>query len=159
MAQVRGTGNSVIFTQAIRHGSGARHGNSCEQVVDVRVPQVIEQVLEVPKTASRDRTLQDTVEWVLDVLLPEMVKRLMKLPNAVVAPVPQVVEDLAEASKVFSQDRIQRRSEGQMIKTLGMSLAEKIIEMPVAQTRVAYAEDGGFSRLPRRSPRVSRRGV
>ena len=45
---------------------------TCEQVVDVRVPQVVEQVLEVPKTARRDRTLQDTVERVLDVPVPEM---------------------------------------------------------------------------------------
>ena len=38
---------------------------TCEQVVDVRVPQVVEQVLEVPKISSQDRNLQGTVEQTL----------------------------------------------------------------------------------------------
>ena len=51
--------------------------------MDVHVPQVVGQVLEVPKTASRDQTLQDTVERVVDVPVPEMVEQLVKLPKTV----------------------------------------------------------------------------
>ena len=45
----------------------------CEQIADVRVPQVVEQVLEAPKISSQDRNLQGTVEEIPDVLVPEMV--------------------------------------------------------------------------------------
>ena len=55
----------------------AEHG--CEQIVDVHGPQVVEQVLEVPKISSRDRILQGTVEQILDVPVPEMVEQLVKL--------------------------------------------------------------------------------
>ena len=63
----------------------------CEQIVDVHVPQVVEQVFEVKQ--------------ILDVLVPEMVEQLVKLPNTVSQdriqerveriadiPVPQIVE-------------------------------------------------------------------
>ena len=98
--------------------------------------QVVEQVLEVPKTASRDRTLQDTVERVLDVPVLEMVKQLMKLPKTVSEdgtmqrtvegiagiPVPQVVKELVKVSEVS------------LIEPPAVSLAEKIVEVPVIQT-------------------------
>ena len=38
----------------------------CEQIADVHVPQVVEQIIEVPKMA----------EQILDVLVPEMVEQL-----------------------------------------------------------------------------------
>ena len=38
----------------------------CEQIVDVHVPQVVGQVLEVPKIPSLDRILQCTVEQILE---------------------------------------------------------------------------------------------
>ena len=53
----------------------------CEQIVDVHVPQVVGQVLEVRKTACRDRSLQCTAEQILDVPVPEMVKQLVEAPN------------------------------------------------------------------------------
>ena len=112
---------------------------ACEQTVD-DIPRVGEQVL------TQDLKSRSKLPWysgqILDVPVLELVKQWAKLPNTVDAPVPQVVEELAEASKVFSQDRVQRRFEGQIIKTPGISLAEKIIEMPVTQTRVAFGEDG-----------------
>ena len=104
----------------------------CEQIVDVHVPHVVGEVLEVPKTASRDRTLQETVERVVDVPVPEMVKQLVNLPKTVSenriqertvehiaadTPVPQVVEEQVDVSKVFTgqgstgvleEDRISR---------------------------------------------------
>ena len=47
----------------------------CNQIGDVYVSQVVEQVTEVPKTSSRDRTSQCTAEQILDVPAPEMVKQ------------------------------------------------------------------------------------
>ena len=128
------TERTLKCTISIRHGGGAPQERiperTCEQVVDVRVSQVVEQVRSY------------TVERILDVPVLEMVKQLAKLPNTVDAPGPQVVEELAEASKVSSQDRVHRLFQGQTIKTTGISPAEKIIEMPVTQASVAYAEDG-----------------
>ena len=54
----------------------------CEQIADVHVPQVVEQIIEVPKMA----------EQILDFLVPEMVEQLAKL------------------SKTTHQDRIQQRT-------------------------------------------------
>ena len=45
-------------------------------------------------------------------------------------PVPQV-----EVSKVLTQDRIQQRFVEQTIETAAISLAEKIVEVPVIQTQ------------------------
>ena len=56
---------------------------TCEQVVDVCVPQVGEQVFDVPKISRQDRNLQGTVEQIPDVLVPEMVEQLVKLPKTV----------------------------------------------------------------------------
>ena len=46
-------------------------------VEDGHVSQVVGQVTKVPKTSSRDRTVQCTVEQILDVPVPEMVKQLV----------------------------------------------------------------------------------
>ena len=110
----------------------------CEQIADVHVPQVVEQMIEVPKMA----------EQILDVLVPEMVEQLVKQPKTIPqeripqrtvehitadTPVPQDVEDLVEFFKAFSQDRVQLRFRGQIIANPAITLAEKIIEMPVTQ--------------------------
>ena len=85
---------------------------TCEQVVDVRVPQVFEQIIDVPKMA----------EQILGVLVPEAAEQSVKLPSTVSEdriqertaeriadiPVPQFVEELVEVSRVFPQDRIQQ---------------------------------------------------
>ena len=120
-----------------------------KQMVDVCVSQVVEQVTEVPKTSSRDRSLQCTTEQILDVPVPEMVKQLVEVPKTVLqdriqqrtveqivdVPFPQAVEELAEAFRVFSQDRIQQRTVEQTIDTPATSLAEMIVEVPVIQTQ------------------------
>ena len=49
-------------------------------------------------------------------------------------PVPQVVKELVKVSEVFFQDRVQLRFGGQIIETPAISLAEKIVEVPVIQT-------------------------
>ena len=45
--------------------------------------QIVEQATEVPKTSSRDRTLQRAVEQILDVPVPEMVNRLLEVPKII----------------------------------------------------------------------------
>ena len=119
---------------------------TCEQVVDLRVRQVVEQVTEVPKTSNRDREVHGTVEQILDVPVPEKVEQLVEVPETVSrdgvqqrtveqivdAPVMQAVEELAEVSKVFSQDRIHQRIVEQTIPAI--PLAEKTVELSVIQT-------------------------
>ena len=119
---------------------------TCEQVVDVRVRQVVEQVLEVPKNSSQDRYLQGTVEQIPDDPVLEKAEQLVEVPKTVLqdriqqrtveqivdARVPQAVEELAEVSKVFSQDRIQERTVEQTIPAT--SLAETIVVVLVIQT-------------------------
>ena len=101
----------------------------------------------MPKTSSRDRTLQRAAEQILDVLVPEMAKQLVEVPETVSrdgvqqrtveqivdAPVPQAVKELADVFRVFSQDRIQQRAVEQTIEIPAVSLDENI-EVPVAQT-------------------------
>ena len=95
----------------------------------------------MPKTSSRDRTLQRAVEQILDVPVPEMVTQLLEVPETVSrtveqivdAPVPQAVEEPAEVSRVFSQDGIQQRSVEQSSETPATSLAEMIVEVLVIQ--------------------------
>ena len=121
----------------------------CEQIVDVHVPQVVGQVLEVPKTACRDRSLACTAEQTLDAPVPEMVKQLVEAPKTIHqdriqqrtvehmapdTPVPRDVEEPAEFFKAFSQDRVQLRFGGQIIENPAIPLAEKIVELPVIQT-------------------------
>ena len=55
----------------------------CEQIADVRVRQVVEQVLEVPKNSSQDRDLHGTVEQILDVLVLDMAKQLVEVPEII----------------------------------------------------------------------------
>ena len=106
-----------------------------EQIADVYVPQVVEQIIEVPKMA----------EQILDVLVPEMVEQLVKLPmtesddrtqqrtaeHIAVIPVPQGVKELVVVFRVFSQDRILQLTVEQIIPAT--SLAEMIVEVPVIQ--------------------------
>ena len=116
-----------------------------EDEIEIQYQKVVEQVTEVPRTSSRDRTLQCTEEQILDVLVPETTKQLVEVPEIVSrdgvqqrtveqivdAPVMQTVEELAEVSKVFSQDRIQQRIVEQTIPAI--SLAETIVVVPVIQ--------------------------
>ena len=71
--------------------------------------------MKLPKTVSEDGIQQRTVEGIADI------------------PVPQVVKELVKVSKVLSQDRVGQRYGVQIIKTPGVSLAEKIVEAPVTQ--------------------------
>ena len=96
-----------------------------------------EQDTEVPKTSSRDRTLQRAAEQIPNVPVPETISRdgvqQRTVEQIVDAPVPQAVEELAEVSKVFSQDRIQQRDVEQTIENPAILLVEKIVEMPVTR--------------------------
>ena len=126
---------------------------TCEQVVDFRVRQVVEQVLAVPKNSSQDRNLQGTVEQIPDDPMLGKAEQLEEVPETVSrdgvqqrtveqivgAPVSQAVEESSEVSKVFSQGRIQQRIVGQIIPAI--PLAEKIVELPVEQTEEKTQRD------------------
>ena len=117
----------------------------CEQIMDVCGPQVVSKLLECRRSQS-----YRTAEQILDVFVPETVEQLVKLPKTVSEdgiqqrtvegiadiPVPQAVKELVKVSKVFSQDRFEQHYGGQIIKTLGVSLVEKIVEIPVFQLEV-----------------------
>ena len=87
--------------------------DSVERVLDVPVPEMVEQLVKLQKIVSEDGIQQRTVEQIVDV------------------PVPQAVEELAEVFRVFSQDRIQQCAVEQTIDTPATSLAEMIVEVPV----------------------------
>ena len=86
-------GRRPTSTTKVRSNSGDAEWISetiCEQIADVRGPQVVERTVGVPKISI----LQGTAEQILDVLVPEMVEQLVKLPNTV------------------SEDRIRERTVG-----------------------------------------------
>ena len=131
-----------VANMVAEHRCDESDGRICERTVDVRWPQVVEQVLGRTQTPSRDRTLQGTAEHILDVLVPDMVEHLVKLPNTVsqdrtVEQIvdtsdPQVVEKLVVISRVFSAGQRFAEQTGEIPDK---SLAEKIVEGPVTQTQ------------------------
>ena len=110
----------------------------CEQIADVSAPQVVEQVLGVPKISSRDRILQGTMEEIIDVLVPAMVEQSVKLPKTVSddgtqqrtveriadIPVPQVVEELVEVFKLKIVEKINETSVIQTVQERSAVLAQ-----------------------------------
>ena len=108
-------GARVAHAEATKTSSRDRISQyTVEQSLDVPVPEMAKQLVEVPETVSQDRIQQRTVEQIVD------------------APVPQAVEELAEVFRVFSQDGIQQRAVEQT--TPATSLVEMIVEVPVART-------------------------
>ena len=84
-----------------------------EQILDVPVPEKVEQLTEMPKIVSQNRIQQRTVEQTVDL------------------PVPQDEEEPAEFFMASSQDRTQQRYGEQTIEPLAISFVGKIVEMPV----------------------------
>ena len=68
-----------------------------EQNLDVPIPQMIEQLKEVPKMVSQNKIPRRTAEEIVDV------------------PVPKVVEEHVGITKVSSQNRVQQRFEKQSV--------------------------------------------
>ena len=118
---------------------------TCEQIGNVPIPQVVEQIIEVPKISSQDGILQDAVEQIPDVPVPEMVQQLVNLPKTVSEdgiqqrtveriadiPVPQVVEELVEVFKLQIVEEIDE-------KTVEVSQAQflgKAVDTPVGMQR------------------------
>ena len=111
-----------------------------ERIVDVRVPRIVEQVIEVSQISSRRRILESTAGQILNVLVPEMAQQLVELPEAVSqdriqqrtveqivdAPVSQIFQDF----KVFSKGRIQQRSVEETVEIPQLEAVEKIDETP-----------------------------
>ena len=100
------------------------HQYTVEQILDVLVPEMVKQLMEVPKIISPNRVQQQTLQQIVE------------------TPVPQVVEELSEASKVFSQDSVQQRFGGQIIEPPALSLTENVVEMPACQARCQYNQSG-----------------
>ena len=88
-----------------------------EHILDVLVPDMVEQLVKLLNTVSQDRIRQQTVEHIV-----------------VDIPVLQVAEELVEVSKVFPKDRVQQSSAEQTVETPDITLGEKIVEGPVTQT-------------------------
>ena len=89
--------------------------------------QFIDKVVDVAVAAQRQipivvRTIQKTTD----------IPQLQCIDKVVDDP---VVEEPAEFFKASSQDRVQQRSRGQIIETPAVSLAEKIVEVPVIQAQ------------------------
>ena len=72
----------------------------CEHVVDVSVPQVVEQLFVVPKISSQTESC--SVQW----------NRFLAVP------VPRMIEQFVEVPKFVSQGRIQQRTPKQISDTL-----------------------------------------
>ena len=128
----------------------------CEQIVDVHVPQVVEQVLKVPKISSRDRILQGTVEQIFDVPVTEMAEQLVKLPNIVSQdriqertvqriadiPVPPVVEELVDVFKLQIVEKIDETSEIQTVQEDSAVLAQLASRISAVMKFGAETGDG-----------------
>ena len=127
----------------------------CEHVVDVSVPQVVEQLLIVPKISSQTESCSVPWNRFLAVPVPRMIEQFVEVPKTVSqdriqqrtleqisdTPVPQVVEE--QVFKVFSQNRVfilftqdvfQHRFVKLIFKTLAMSPTEKFVNLPPQQT-------------------------
>ena len=135
--------------------------HTMEQTLDIPMPEMVTQSVEVPKTISQNRIQQRTMKQIVDdpvvqiVQIPQVhvVEKTAEIPvmtqrhisrdgvqqrtveQIVDAPVPQTVKELTEVSKVFSQDRIQQRVVEQTIEDPAIPLVEKTVEMPVIRKK------------------------
>ena len=121
----------------------------CEHVVDVTVPQVVEQLFVVPKipsetefcSAAWNRFLAvpvPVIEQFVDVskfVFQDRIQRTLEQISD--TPVPQVVEELVEVFTHFHQDGVQQRFAEQIFEIPAISLDEKISEK-VANTHVQH---------------------
>ena len=141
----------------------------CERIVDVRVPPIVEQVIEVSQISSRSRILGSTAGQILDVPVLEMAQQLVELPKAVSqdriqqltveqivdAPVSQIFQDF----KVFSQDKIQQRSVEETVEIPQLEAVEKIdetleIQMVQGQTCSLFHQSSSVDLEPDTSRRI-----
>ena len=112
-------------------------GRICEHVVDVSIPQVVEQLFVVLKISSQTESCTVLSNRFLAVPVPRMIEQFVEMPKVVSqdriqqrtleqisdTPVPQVVEELV-GLLLFSPDGVQHRSVELIFETLAMSLAE-----------------------------------
>ena len=82
-----------------------------EETVDVAVPQVMEETVEIAKYIPQERVEICTVEQVVDV------------------PVPQIMEDIFGVVKFVSQERAQQRTVEQVVDVLVQPVMEEIIDV------------------------------
>ena len=90
-------------------------------MVDVSVPQVVEQLFVVPKTSSQTESC--SVPW----------SRFLAVP------VPRMIEQFVEVPKVVSQDRIQQRTLEQISDTPDLQVVEELVDLhPFPQDGVQH---------------------
>eukprot|EP00971_Amphidinium_carterae_P294816 5853820-Amphidinium_carterae.1 len=54
-----------------------------EQIVDVPVPQTVEEVVQVPRIIPQEQTVQRTVEQIVDVPVPQTVEEVVQVPRII----------------------------------------------------------------------------
>eukprot|EP00971_Amphidinium_carterae_P180775 3585682-Amphidinium_carterae.1 len=54
-----------------------------EQIVDVPVPQTVEEIINVPKIIPQERVQNRTVEMVVDVPVPQTVEEIVTVPKII----------------------------------------------------------------------------
>ena len=123
-----------------------------ERIVDVLIPLIIEEIVEIVKAIFQERISERIREQVVDVHVPGAVEQVTEVPktsnldrNFAVhsgtessdVPVPEMARQLVEAPETVSQDRIRQRT------------VEQIVDAPFPQV---CGRTGGES--PRFSPRT-----
>ena len=87
-----------------------------EEFIDILVPFVEEEIIEVAQHGLQEHEQNRTEEHIVDM------------------PVPRVVEELAETFKVFFQERVQQRNVEQITETPAVSVAKEIMERTIEET-------------------------
>ena len=72
-----------------------------EQIVDVPVPQVVEEVVQVDRIVPQERVQQRTVEQIVEVPVPQMVEEVVHVPQIQVQEriVQNIVEQIVEVPR------------------------------------------------------------
>ena len=108
-----------------------------EQTLDVPMPEMVKQLVEVPKTISQNRIQQRTMKQIVDDPVVQVVQipQVHVVEKTVEIPQLDVIEKIIETSKTFSQNRVQQRFGKQTIEPPAISLAERVVEAPDTQTQ------------------------
>ena len=107
-----------------------------QKAVEVPQVQILDRVDGIPKTVTQDKIPQRTAEQITD------------------APVPQVTGELVEDFNVFSQGLVQQRIVEPIVETPAVSLAEKIVDAPKAQTQEKRVHERIIQETDVPTPRV-----
>ena len=98
---------------------------TAEQVMDIPVPEVAEEVIEMFNVFSQDRVQQRRVEQITETPAVSIVEEIMErtIEETINIPIPHVMEKTIEGVKLIPQERVQNDT------------VEQIIDMPVVMQR------------------------